>query len=259
VAIAELVQLSPVLRRAILAGADEVALREQARLDGTRTLLEVGCAKVLAGETVPEEVLSVAEGEAPHATEPAPSVPSAPADATGTAAPSRDAGPTLPGSEPWTCAHCGQPGLASARRHCTRCGTPAPARTAAAPVLVCDDNLVQRLLITGALKDEPGGVIEAVDGQSCLDALARLKPALLVIDQNMPGSTGIEVIRRIRSSLETATLPIIMLTGSDAEDFESIVFEAGADDYLTKPVAPDRLRARVRALLSARRRWSATA
>jgi len=70
----------------------------------------------------------------------------------------------------------------------------------------------------------------------------------------MPEMIGIEVIHQLRSHLMTVSLPIVMLTAASEESVEVASLDAGADDYLRKPVSAPRLRARVAALLKARRR-----
>jgi type IV pilus assembly protein PilB len=123
-------------------------------------------------------------------------------------------------------------------------------------VLVCDDDPIQRRLAVAALRSTCDEVLEVSDGEACLDAVARSRPAALVIDHHMEGLTGVDVIRRLRASLDTATLPIVMLTGSGDDELEVEVLGAGADDYLTKPVVPERLRARLRAHIDAAHRAS---
>ena len=125
--------------------------------------------------------------------------------------------------------------------------------------VVCDDQDLQRRIVVAALKSDFSRIVEARDGLEGLDAVARVKPAILVVDQVMPHLTGLDVIRTLRSQLETASLPILMLTADDTAEMERSVLQAGADDYLTKPVPPDRLRARVKALLGGRRRRPSSA
>lgn len=90
--------------------------------------------------------------------------------------------------------------------------------------------------------------VEAVaDGQQALEAVARLKPDLVVLDLMLPKLDGMEVCRRLRSQGDPT--PIIMLTARD-EDVDKILgLELGADDYLTKPFNPHELVARVKAVL----------
>ena len=85
------------------------------------------------------------------------------------------------------------------------------------------------------------------DGEAALDAIAKLRPALIVLDVMLPKLDGFEVCRKLRASGDQT--PIIMLTARD-EDIDKIIgLELGADDYLTKPFNPRELIARVKAIL----------
>ena len=85
------------------------------------------------------------------------------------------------------------------------------------------------------------------DGEAALEAVAKLRPALIVLDVMLPKLDGFEVCRKLRASGDQT--PIIMLTARD-EDIDKIIgLELGADDYLTKPFNPRELIARVKAIL----------
>ncbi len=87
----------------------------------------------------------------------------------------------------------------------------------------------------------------AADGEKALEAAARLKPALIVLDVMLPKLDGFEVCRTLRA--KDNPVPIIMLTARD-EDIDKIIgLELGADDYLTKPFNPRELVARIKAIL----------
>jgi DNA-binding response OmpR family regulator len=97
------------------------------------------------------------------------------------------------------------------------------------------------------LEREGFTVESAGDGETALEAAARLKPALMVLDVMLPKVDGFEVCRRLRG--ENNPILIIMLTARD-EDIDKIIgLELGADDYLTKPFNPRELVARVKALM----------
>jgi two-component system response regulator MprA len=85
------------------------------------------------------------------------------------------------------------------------------------------------------------------DGGGALAAVERAAPDLLVLDVGLPGVDGFAVCRRLRD--KGLALPILMLTARDAVDDRVAGLDAGADDYLVKPFAPEELSARVRALL----------
>lgn len=98
--------------------------------------------------------------------------------------------------------------------------------------------------------------IEAVeDGQAALDAVSRLRPALIVLDIMLPKVDGLEVCRRLRA--DDNPVMIIMLTARDDDIDKIIGLEMGADDYLTKPFNPRELVARVKALLRRSERMAA--
>ena len=85
------------------------------------------------------------------------------------------------------------------------------------------------------------------DGGGALAAIERAAPDLLVLDLGLPGLDGVAVCRRLRD--KGLALPILMLTARDGLDDRVAGLDAGADDYLVKPFAPEELAARVRALL----------
>ncbi len=90
-------------------------------------------------------------------------------------------------------------------------------------------------------------VQEISDGEAALEAVAKKRPALIVLDVMLPKLDGFEVCRKLRASGDQT--PIIMLTARD-EDIDKILgLELGADDYLTKPFNPRELIARVKAIL----------
>ncbi|MEO6090741.1 MAG: response regulator transcription factor [Umezawaea sp.] len=112
-------------------------------------------------------------------------------------------------------------------------------------LLIEDDHAVRdglRLALT-----RQGHVVDAVEtGEQGLDRLARASSEVVVLDLMLPGIDGFEVCRRIRAA---GDLPIIMLTARD-DDIDVVAgLEAGADDYVVKPVRPRVLEARIRAVL----------
>jgi len=123
----------------------------------------------------------------------------------------------------------------------------------AARILVADDDATLQRLLFHTLKLEGYEVFTAHDGQEALDAVRRDRPDLVILDVMMPIHNGFEVCRMVREQAETATLPIIMLSGlSDVQEKVSGL-RAGADEYLTKPIDLRELAARVDALLKRNR------
>lgn len=117
------------------------------------------------------------------------------------------------------------------------------------PILVVDDepiNLDAMRLALGAVHK----LIYARDGGSALEAIAKHKPALVLLDIRMPGMDGYEVCRAIKANPATEYLPVIFVTSlSDVGD-EARGFEAGAVDFIVKPISPLVVRARVQTHLS---------
>jgi DNA-binding response OmpR family regulator len=72
---------------------------------------------------------------------------------------------------------------------------------------------------------------------------------LIITDLHMPTMGGADLLKAVRASTEAASIPVIVLTGSDQPDEETLLIDAGADDYIRKPINPERFVARVRAAL----------
>jgi DNA-binding response OmpR family regulator len=114
-------------------------------------------------------------------------------------------------------------------------------------LLVVDDDPELRPLVGFALRQASYLVVEAASGEEALTLLDRELPDLMILDVNMPGIDGFEVLRRARAN--GRHLPILMLTVRGEEEDLVRGLDLGADDYLTKPFSPRTLLARVRALL----------
>ncbi|MGD2045258.1 MAG: ATPase, T2SS/T4P/T4SS family [Gemmatimonadota bacterium] len=119
------------------------------------------------------------------------------------------------------------------------------------PILVVDDEQQDLLLVGSALRDMGFEVVEAPGGVEATRLINSGEHdfSLIVTDLFMPEMDGKEFLRNIRHSLSTQTLPVVVLTSSDDPRDEFELLEAGADDFLLKPVVIDRLEARVRAVL----------
>ena len=114
-------------------------------------------------------------------------------------------------------------------------------------ILVVDDDAPIRRMLERTLTAEGYAVESAADGGEALAAVERAVPDLVVLDVAMPGLDGLSVCRRLRRA--GLGLPVLLLTARDAVSDRVAGLDAGADDYLVKPFAPEELLARVRALL----------
>jgi DNA-binding response OmpR family regulator len=119
-------------------------------------------------------------------------------------------------------------------------------------VLVADDDPDILALVRFRLERDGYEVLSAPDGETALDLALARTPDLALLDVMMPRLDGYEVTRRLREHGPTATIPIILLTARVQEPDVERGFEAGADDYVTKPFSPQALGERVQAALGAR-------
>jgi pilus assembly protein CpaE len=116
-------------------------------------------------------------------------------------------------------------------------------------ILIVDDD-VDSLKLIGLMLQRQGYEVTVADaGNKALSKAESQRPDLIILDVMMPDMNGLEVCRRLRSNPATAEIPIIMFTAKTLIDDKVKGFEAGADDYLTKPTHPAELASRVKSLL----------
>ncbi len=117
-------------------------------------------------------------------------------------------------------------------------------------ILVVDDDIDTLRLVGLMLQRQGYQIVAASNGQQALQMAHAEKPDLILLDVMMPDMDGYEVTRRLRADTQTNTIPIIMFTAKTQVDDKVTGFEAGADDYLTKPTQPRELFAHVKAVLA---------
>lgn len=118
-----------------------------------------------------------------------------------------------------------------------------------ARVLVVDDVPPNVKLLEAKLTSEYFDVLTAYSGPEALEVIAREHPDIVLLDVMMPGMDGFEVCKRIKADPATAHIPVVMVTALDQPSDRVTGLEAGADDFLTKPVQDLALFARVRSLV----------
>lgn len=116
-------------------------------------------------------------------------------------------------------------------------------------VLIVDDEAPIREMIAVALEMADYQCLEAADAREAHALIVDKHPDLVLLDWMLPGTTGVELARRLKKEEATADIPIIMLTAKVEEDNKVRGLEVGADDYITKPFSPRELVARLKAVL----------
>ena len=194
------------------------AIMAAARPLGFRTLWESALERVWLGQTSLEEAVRVL-GE--HG-----------GDEATSGEPGRDAGQTV----------------SQVPAPVTVAMEPSTREAGKAKILIADDDRQMRRLVRSLLERDGYEVTEASDGLDALDAVESGQFDLMVLDIDMPRLDGLGVLEELRARVMTSSVPVIVLTAR-TDETESQVLDLGAQDYLTKPVQPQSLQSRVRAVL----------
>ncbi len=116
-------------------------------------------------------------------------------------------------------------------------------------VLIVDDEPRNLLILEGILAPLQYDLRQASNGSEALDQVAADPPDLVLLDVMMPGLSGFDVCRRLKSRPDTQFIPVVLVTALTDRDSRVTGIDAGADDFISKPVDSNELRARVRSLL----------
>jgi signal transduction histidine kinase len=125
-----------------------------------------------------------------------------------------------------------------------------------ATILIVDDDPIVRALMRAALEDAGFAVLEAADGEEASRLCVESRPDLVVVDVLMPGMDGFELCRQLRRHPQLAYVPILMATGLDDVPSITKAYEAGATDFIAKPIQWVILNHRVRYMLRASRAFN---
>ena len=116
-------------------------------------------------------------------------------------------------------------------------------------ILLAEDSPSVQAMVSFRLERSGYDVLVTDNGEDALRLARERLPALAVLDVEMPGLSGLEVTRRLRADDQTRDIPVILLTSLDGDLAVAEGYEAGANDYVTKPFSPQELQTRVKGLL----------
>lgn len=125
-------------------------------------------------------------------------------------------------------------------------------------VLVVDDDVVSRSVVAGVLRDAGMRTVEADSGLTALELITDFKVDAALVDQSMPGMSGLELTQRMRQLPEYQLIPILFLSAADSPRTRLSALKAGATDFMVKPLPYDEVVARVESQMHLSSRWAAT-
>lgn len=121
--------------------------------------------------------------------------------------------------------------------------------SSAPKILIVDDEPLNLKLLRAKLGKNYPQIVDASNGQEALEKANEINPDLILLDIMMPGMDGFEVTRQLKANPKTKDIPIILITALDGHDYKVMGFEAGADEFLNKPINTFELLTRVKSLL----------
>lgn len=140
------------------------------------------------------------------------------------------------------------PGAAVARES----SAAAPVRSGAEILVIDDDELIQKS-VTDALREEGYVVHVAADAHDAMVLLKDLRPALILLDVDIPGLSGLELLHKLKASATTANVPVFMLSGHNRRDVVMEAYQEGAVEFIAKPFRRELLLRKLEAALERRR------
>jgi type IV pilus assembly protein PilB len=216
----EMLMVDNDLRKLIVQGASDTEIADDARERGVKDLFGDCRDKLFQGVTSVEELMRVAppperEGRQPEMEQVAVA---APVEQVAAAAPVEKTAEALGGAQ--------------------------------LRVLAVDDDPFIRKMLQKVLTEAQYDVVLATDGEEALEKVYRERPDLIISDVVMPNMDGLSLVKKLKSQLQTSIIPVILLTSKDEVESEVEGLEAGADDYIPKPIVANLLLARINRVLS---------
>jgi DNA-binding response OmpR family regulator len=122
-------------------------------------------------------------------------------------------------------------------------------RGTASVVLIAEDDPIMATLLSDFLRSRGFATLVAVDAMQTVMYALRADPAIILLDVNMPGGSGLHALRKLRANEKTARLPVFAISGSQDRAVQSSLFDLGVDVFLAKPVDLEGLNQRIRGRL----------
>jgi len=215
----EMLMVDNDLRKLIVQGASDTEIAEDARERGIKDLFGDCRDKLFQGVTSVEELMRVAPPPEREGRQPA-------MEQVAAAAPVEQVVAAVPVEKT------------------------AEALGAQLRVLAVDDDPFIRKMLQKVLTEAQYDVVLATDGEEALEKVYRERPDLIISDVVMPNMDGLSLVKKLKSQLQTSIIPVILLTSKDEVESEVEGLEAGADDYIPKPIVANLLLARINRVLS---------